>query len=124
MASGSADNALGNGFPYAKRIADGQCHIPYLQLARMPELGGEQFFSCRLDYGQIGVRVGAYHPGRHLCLSFGSYENVVCPFHHMMVGEDVAVAIHNHPGAETVFAVNARLAPGVAKIVLKNGVLE
>ena len=91
------DNTGGYRAVEPQRIADGNGGFSHFHLAGIAELGGRQVLSVNFQHGNIAFHIGADELGR---VSFSIVQcdgNAVAPFHHMVIGDDIAVLRQNDP---------------------------
>src|ERR1035437_1637331 len=102
VAAGSADDAHGDGLADAERIADGQHVVAHLHLIGIANGDGLQGASVHLEYGNVGLRIGAYHAGFILVLIVHDHGHGGGVIHHVVVGQNVAIRADDHARAKAL----------------------
>ena len=111
-----ADDAHGDGFAHAERIADGEYDITDAGLVGVGKSDRRQFSrQLDLDYGQIGFRVRADDVRAGFATIRQSHLDLIGGLDDMLVGEDVTIGTHDHARTETGIALRF----GIALIVEK-----
>ncbi len=99
-------------WPTASGLPMANTTSPTRSLSLSASVTQGRFVGLDLDDGDVGLRVGADHPGLELAVVGQGDLHLVRALHDVVVGEDVAVGRHDDAGAE---AFLARLALLVAE---------
>ena len=105
-----ADDAAGHCLAHAKGVADSQHAVAHGDLVGVAQNDDGQLFQLDFENGQIGFWIGANHLGLGLAAVGQRDFNVVCTFHHMVVGEDVAILTNDDAATQTRLLLRALLA--------------
>src|ERR1035437_553513 len=117
-AAGSADDAHGDSFTHAKGIADGEHVVAHLHLIGIANGDRIQGAGVHLEYGNVGLRIGAYHAGFILVLVVHDHGHGGGVIHHVVVGQNVAIRADDHARAKALFLLLARHAELSAAVTL------
>jgi len=122
-AAGGADDALGHRLTETERIADGQHHIADAGLRRAADGHRRQILEGDAQHGEIGLRVRARHGRFGLAAVGQQHDDFVGIRDHMVIGENVTLAAHDHPGAQRTFHALLLRAVALAEIAAKNRIV-
>ena len=94
------DDAAGDGLADAEGVADGQHLVAHLQGVGVAQHDHGQLVELDLEHRQVGVGVGADHLAARVAAVVERDVDLVGAFHHVVVGEDVAVGADDHAAAQ------------------------
>src|ERR1035437_7999405 len=114
----SADDAHGDGLADAEGIADGQHVVAHLHLIGIANGDGLQGSGVHLEYGDVGLRIGAHHAGFVFVLILHDHGHGGGMVHHVVVGQDVAIRTDDHARAQALFLLLPRHAELSAAVTL------
>src|SRR5690606_34146778 len=90
----------GRGLTHPERVANGQHNVAHAQTLVFVEFNGLYLGQCDLQHREIGFRVGPHHFGVRLPPVVQRHTNRIGRLHHVVVGENVAVAADDYTRAE------------------------
>ena len=101
IAGNSRDNAAGYGLADSKRIADGKREITNLDGIGVAKLDDrERAFPINFQNSEIETLILEQNPALKLAAVGKGYTDIIRPLDNVIVGNDDAVALHHHTGAQ------------------------
>ena len=103
----STDDAAGDGLAHTKWIANGQHLVAHGDVVRVAQGHHGQLLQGDFQHGQVGFGVGANDGGAGAAAIGEADFDLVGPFHHVVVGQDVAIAADDDSAAQPRFLLGA-----------------
>ena len=96
-----ADDPLSDGLPQVIGVANRQHHIANMRRAfRVDRDHRQPAGGVDLQHGEVGQGIGAYQQRFEDPAVLQRDDNLVGIVNHMLVGQDIAALVHDHPGAK------------------------
>lgn len=93
-----ADDPLGDGLTQVIRVANRQHHVADVRRAfRIDRDHRQPAGSIDLEHGEIGEGIGSYQQRFEDAAVLQGDDNLIGIVDNMLVGQDIAALIHNHP---------------------------
>jgi hypothetical protein len=110
-------------WPDAERVADREDHVPHARLFDWPKVTAVRLGAEIAHHREVGLRVGPDHLAHQGSPVAQGHLDVGHALHHVVIGEDVALAADDHPGAERQLGLGREL-EALAEEALEGRVVE